>query len=1115
MSPMARLTLGIGAGLLLLFVTAASLAAASFSPAPACDGDTVITPTLCHAYLPMVKRDPTLTPTPTPTPLPEVPLYSLSIAPNDLAWLLDENNLYNDTPVPATFFYERNWDVETRLRGDVSRLMPKKNWKVFFPGSDLFQGSDELNLNADYPDQTFLRSYIAYDLFSRVGVPAPRATYARLNINDDYYGFFSQVEQVDTRFLHRMGLEIHGNLYKPYYGNLRALGYTDPWVRLWWYKYYYPKKTNRQSSITDVISFIETISYASDEEFTAAMNERLDIEEWTDWYAVNVLIGNFEMMEKNYYMYHDLSTDRWLFFPWDLDLTFGHNMWGIGWGGLLDTELSWDNPIDSGTHESPKCDGKWNGLIDRMMGVPEYRYLYCRRLAEIMDDEFSPAEMFPRIDAAYDYIHTWAEADTNRWQPEGFEFSEGPAELKTYITNRIAFLQGEMPGFCPALTLPLTINEVGPGWVEVYNGSDALTWNLDGMYLTDIISEPTRWRVPTDTLIPPGGVVLFAADGDEAAGPLHTNFTLTVGGGAVALFDKDVFNRSLVSVLTYTALATGTSDGRLPDCIGPGQVLTAPTPGWLNVGRPPAIVGTRQTPAYPAIGESVTVTTLVSDREAVTVTLHYRAFLGGDPPPEEEMAVQMTAIGGGRYQTVLPAQPEGMWVEYYITAVDETGLTALDRPGWPQGDYRYIVGWQPLPLHINELLAINTSTAQDEYGDYSDWLELYNSGDEAIDLTGMFLSNNVGQIQEYSFPAGSVIPAHSYLLLWADDDPGANHLGFKLSGAGEYVGLFASSDDHYAPIDAVYFDPQTPDVSWGRLPDGDGDWRAFSHPTPGASNRPAPPQFAQVARTPQWPRGGEVVTVTASITAGSGLISATLWYSAEGMLHSAPLSPTATGLWQQTIPSYTAGTLVEYYLSAQDDCGQERFEPAAAPAVAHRYLVSYTPPAVVINEFLASNDTVNQDEAGEYDDWVELYNQGTVTASLGGMYLTDALDEPTQWRVPTGTVIPPGGYLLIWCDGDEEQGPLHANFRLRRRGESLGLFADDAHRNVPLDMLDFGTQQTDVSYGRVPDGAASWEFILPPTPGESNLVFHSRRRVFDSFSASDYNTGSVPQNHGW
>jgi len=395
-------------------------------------------------YLPFVARD---------YP-PGPPLYRLYADLADLAWLAQEP--YRDETIPATFCTtDRRWDVDVRYRGDVSRLMPKKCWKAFFAGSDLFENQEELNLNADYPDQTLLRSYLAYDFLARAGVPTPRAGFARLNINDVYYGLFSQVEQIDERFLYRQGIDLHGNLYKPYYGNLSA---ND-----WSYAYHYPKKTNRQSGIEDIVAFIELINDTPDAQFPSAIASVLDVNGWLDWYAANVLIGNFEMLEKNYYLYHDLSVERWMILPWDVDISLGHNTklpaGGAPYANLLDEEISWDNPIDSGTQESKKSDGKWNVLIDRMMGVPEFRWFHCRRLEELMAGAFSPAEMFPRIGAAFAHVRAAAEADPNRWRPAGFQFSDGPDELKTYIVNRIQFLDGEMPGFCPDLEVPLTVNE--------------------------------------------------------------------------------------------------------------------------------------------------------------------------------------------------------------------------------------------------------------------------------------------------------------------------------------------------------------------------------------------------------------------------------------------------------------------------------------------------------------------------------------------------------------------------------------------------------------------------------------------------------------------------------
>ncbi|MBN1658594.1 MAG: CotH kinase family protein [Anaerolineae bacterium] len=144
------------------------------------------------------------------------------------------------------------------------------------------------------------------------------------------------------------------------------------------------------------------------------------------------------------------------------------------------------------------------------------------------------------------------------------------------------------------------------------------------------------------------------------------------------------------------------------------------------------------------------------------------------------------------------------------------------------------------------------------------------------------------------------------------------------------------------------------------------------------------------------------------------------------------------------------------------------------------------PPAIRINEFLADNDGIIADEHGEYDDVLELYNAGTTSVDLGGMYLTDDLGAPTKFRI-TGTVtLPPGGFLLFWADSSPEQGIYHTNFALSKLGESIGLFDTDANGNAPLDTYSFGAHTTDVSEGRCPDGGQCWLFFSVPTMGASN-----------------------------
>jgi len=147
---------------------------------------------------------------------------------------------------------------------------------------------------------------------------------------------------------------------------------------------------------------------------------------------------------------------------------------------------------------------------------------------------------------------------------------------------------------------------------------------------------------------------------------------------------------------------------------------------------------------------------------------------------------------------------------------------------------------------------------------------------------------------------------------------------------------------------------------------------------------------------------------------------------------------------------------------------------------------------VYINEFLASNRAVNQDEYGEYDDWIELYNSGELPVNLGGLYVTDDLQNPCKFQIPThdfaATTIPPKGYQLLWADSQTGQGILHLGFNLNRDGEQIGLVQVTDSDTFFIDSLSFTEQLTDVSYGRYPDGSSGWHHFDTPTPLDSNVI---------------------------
>ncbi|MBC8469759.1 MAG: lamin tail domain-containing protein, partial [Planctomycetes bacterium] len=144
---------------------------------------------------------------------------------------------------------------------------------------------------------------------------------------------------------------------------------------------------------------------------------------------------------------------------------------------------------------------------------------------------------------------------------------------------------------------------------------------------------------------------------------------------------------------------------------------------------------------------------------------------------------------------------------------------------------------------------------------------------------------------------------------------------------------------------------------------------------------------------------------------------------------------------------------------------------------------------LVINEFMASNNSVTQDPQGQSDDWIEIHNYGTKAINIGGLYLTDDLTNPTKWRIPNGnpavTTIGAGGYLLIWADNDIADAGLHANFKLDAGGEQIALFDSDG--STLIDSVVFDEQLSDISSGRYPDASDNWQFFGVPSPGSENI----------------------------
>jgi hypothetical protein len=151
------------------------------------------------------------------------------------------------------------------------------------------------------------------------------------------------------------------------------------------------------------------------------------------------------------------------------------------------------------------------------------------------------------------------------------------------------------------------------------------------------------------------------------------------------------------------------------------------------------------------------------------------------------------------------------------------------------------------------------------------------------------------------------------------------------------------------------------------------------------------------------------------------------------------------------------------------------------------------PVTVYINEWMAANTTASgiaDPTDGNYEDWFELYNPSTNPANLAGYYLSDSPTNTTKFRIPTGYVIPPKGFLLVWADSEPEQNStnwpdLHVDFKLDKTGEFVGLFTPDG---TAVSAVSFGAQSENISQGQFPDGTGALVFMPVPTPAAANVA---------------------------
>jgi Na+-transporting methylmalonyl-CoA/oxaloacetate decarboxylase gamma subunit len=140
-----------------------------------------------------------------------------------------------------------------------------------------------------------------------------------------------------------------------------------------------------------------------------------------------------------------------------------------------------------------------------------------------------------------------------------------------------------------------------------------------------------------------------------------------------------------------------------------------------------------------------------------------------------------------------------------------------------------------------------------------------------------------------------------------------------------------------------------------------------------------------------------------------------------------------------------------------------------------------------LNEILVYNDSSAVDDFGMRTPWIEIFNSAYNTVNIGGCFLTDDLDNPTKYWIPTGitsTKIPGRNYIVFWADNHPTRGVFHLNFTLSE-GKTIALF--DANGKTLIDKIEIPVgQKPDITYGRKITDSEEWVYLDKSTPGANN-----------------------------
>ena len=329
------------------------------------------------------------------------------------------------------------------MRGSLKRNMKiKLDW---INKDQAYNSVETLNLNAGGLDPSKLRDAFSYWLFREAGLPAPRTTFAEMTLTipgryeKEHLGIYTIVEQVNKSFLKDRFGSKKGLLMKPE-GIASVEYHGDDWK--FYAPLYRPDDQPSRAQSKRVMDFANVVNLSNEKQFRDSISSYLDVNSFLRFIAVNALIVNLDTllaMSQNYYLHLGKDTNKFVFFPWDLDISFAG--WPLGGKPADQMKLSLMHPHSSDEHK----------LIDRLLAMESVKLEYDNIISQLVQGIFSKKQLIKKFEELERATLDARKRDTaaiesrsERGYPAPFGYQ--PPSIREFIEKRTSSIKRQLNG---------------------------------------------------------------------------------------------------------------------------------------------------------------------------------------------------------------------------------------------------------------------------------------------------------------------------------------------------------------------------------------------------------------------------------------------------------------------------------------------------------------------------------------------------------------------------------------------------------------------------------------------------------------------------------------------